>query len=212
MDFTKGQIDLSNDGGKITTAKRLPTQVPLVKWGQMFASPDGKIRLFGGIHEYFPVYSAAGTIVNTTRAVINGRLPTYDIASDTWDDGTSMSGFGDGDTVTRAGVAVADDGTAWVYGGTVETSSYFEGTVAKGKFERKSMSKAVVKIEQGQKPVAAVVQSPILPADQSSLLYVGGVGKAGILVVVGGGQANPALVSHDSGETREAERMVMLTQ
>ncbi|KAI5807844.1 hypothetical protein DFH27DRAFT_522553 [Peziza echinospora] len=213
IDFTKGQIDLSDASNlKITTAKRLPTQVPLVKWGQLFASPDRKVRLFGGIQEYFSVFDAAGAIVNTTRAAINGRLPTYDIDSDAWDDGTALSGFSDDDTVTRGAVAVGDDGTAWLYGGAVETSNYLEGTVMKGKLERKSLSKAVVKFEPGQKPSMVLQQSPILPADQSNLLFVGGVGKAGILVAVGGAQANSVTRPMTSVDVFDIETKTWFTQ
>ncbi|KAF8459657.1 hypothetical protein BDZ91DRAFT_464286 [Kalaharituber pfeilii] len=197
MDLT-APIDLSSDHTSFVKVRRIPDHVPRIKWGNMFVQ-NNTLRLFGGMHEYYPIFNANGSRSYEERVPIANKLWTYNIKEDKWDNGEASSKVGM-DTVGRALIAWdrkdGANGEGWMYGGTVETGDWFVGKNETGTNKKLKDLKGFLKVTGVEESQTWGLErlndneQQVGAAEQGDLLLLEEVGEKGVLVMVGGRSSN----------------------
>ena len=190
VDPSKNSIDISTD--KITMAIRLPDDVPRLERGILFVS-DGVMHMLPGAHVYWQIADIYGNILNETayRPKLANRVWHCDLKTQQWN--VSDSG------VDRArGAAVAFDvekQVGWYYGGYDAPDNFKNGTDSQTNAEDPPYASELVRslpnlcrLDRGKRaPVKVETDSSMVEdVTDGELVYIGGVGEAGILVLIGG--------------------------
>ena len=184
VDPSKNSIDISTDN--ITTAIRLPDTIPRLGGATVLIS-DRVMHMRPGTPAYYKIADAYGNELNTTtyRTNLTHRVWNFDLESQQWDVQTSQF-----DENPSYGVVAFDSEkqVGWYYGGWEMPDVYYNGSVeirnnqsihALQDLYRLDMGKETpIKVETDSKLVGNVVQG--------ELVYIKGIGEAGILVLVGG--------------------------
>ena len=179
VDSSEHSIDISTN--KITTAIRLPDNIPLLQDGILFIS-DGVMHMLPGINVDAVNTDADANILNTTTHQVNliHNFWSFDLKIQTWDihfseveDLQEYDAFAF-DTEKQVG---------WYYGGVYTPDDYKPQHLYR--LDREEMTPVEVETESSAGTVFA-----------GELVYIEGAGKAGILVLIGGeGQNNGPQVS-----------------
>ena len=192
MDFSKpigsskNSIDISTDN--ITTAVRLPDNIPRLEGGTLFIS-DGVMHMLPGAHVLNNSVDANGNILNTTtyRVNLTNRVWDFHLESQKW--GVHVSEIED-----QPGWAAATFDTrnqvGWYYGGHIFAAQYYNGTVLMNSTSNgpDRVLRDLYRLDRGQHtPIKVEADSSIVGVmNGGELVYIEGAGEAGILVLIGG--------------------------
>ena len=200
LDFSKpvdpsiDSIDISTNN--ITTATRLPDNIPRLEHGTLLIS-DGVMHMLPGTHSYWEIADEYGNVLNTTtyRTDLTNNVWDFDLQSQNWD--VQVSGVEH--RAQDAAVAFdAENQVGWYYGGFVAPDHYLNATNIGPELERMSpdlepvsatMLQDLYRLDRGQGAPVKVETNSTLVGNvvQGELVYIGGAGEAGILVLIGGG-------------------------
>ena len=168
VDSSKNIIDISTDN--ITTTLRVPPDIPILSDGTLFIS-DGVMHMLPGI-----IYSPNGyteAVVVPSMGINQGL--NFNVESKKWD--IEISGMER--SISRAAIAFdAEKQVGWYYGGRTSLNLYEYG----------GMSRGLYRLDKGKGAPTRVETDPSSGGDvvEGELVYVKGIGKAGILVLIGG--------------------------
>ena len=169
VDVNENSIDISIEN--ITTAIRLPDNVPVLRGGVLLIS-DGVIHMLPGMY--------VDGNPNDATTYPKNKVWNFDLESQEWD--VQDSGILD----QTEGTAVAyDDAVAfdadkqvgWYYGGNVMLNPP-NGTWVQDLYRLDRGKETPIKVETNSSLVGKVLAG--------ELVYIGGAGNAGILVLIGG--------------------------
>lgn len=188
MDSSKNIIDISTDD--ITTAIRLPDNIPRLYAGALFAS-DGVLHMLPGQMSDDTIADADGNILDagaylnssTYRTDPCNKVWSFNLESQKWDVGVS------GIEVCLWDAAVAFDAekqVGWYYGGW---NAYVQDPEVWTAF------KDLYRLDKGKGAPARVEtdSSSFRVVREGELVYIQGVGEAGILVLLGSDDENLAV-------------------
>ena len=180
VDPSKNSIDISTD--KITTVIRLPDNIPRVSGGTLFISA-GVMHMLPGKNTFPNISDADGNILSTTayRTNLSGKVWNFDLSSQEWE----VHPSGIEDPAEEAAIAFdAEKQVGWYYGGKVSPDSFLEPSMSTRALHD------LYRLDKGEEtPIKVETKSShIEEVVQGELVYIGGVGEAGILVLVGGEQ------------------------
>ena len=193
VDFSKpanssnSTIDISTD--RITTAIRLPDNIPRLTDGALFIS-DGILHMLPGAHSVYGTADEYGYIHGITDSFtiqtnLTNQVWNYNLANRKWD--IQVSGLED-NIQYAASAFDAEKQVSWYYGGmSLQGSDWI-------------MSQALYRLDKGKgapTKIGAHSSSSIWDVVGGELVYIKDVGRAGILVLVGGAAdlINPQVVS-----------------
>ena len=189
LDFSKPDnsstniIDISTDN--ITTAIRLPDNVPRLEGATLFIS-DGVMYMLPGKHAYYNIADADGNLLTTTsyRTNLTSKVWSFDLKSRMWD----VLDSGTGDRPQYAVVASdAQKQVAWYYGGYDYPDKYYNGGVLVASNGSTRALQDLYQVERGKgTPTKVEMHSLIGNVGDGALVYVEGIGEAGVLVLLGG--------------------------
>ena len=179
-------IDIDTDN--ITTAIRLPDNIPRLDGGTLFIS-DGVMHMLPGRHGFNNTVDANGNILNITtyRVDLPNKVWDFDLESQKWD--VHASEIGD-----QAQWAVFAFDTrnqvGWYYGGVIRRAKYYNGTEMLD-FTSVTSQKALQDLyclDRGKNTPRKVDadSSFVGYVREGALVYIEGAGEAGILVLIGG--------------------------
>ena len=189
VDSSKDTIDISTD--MITIPIRLPDDVPRVEDGVLWIS-DGVMHMLPGVllvestfDEYWDSPTTVTAVPDTTplppptSSSLSNKIWNFDLKTQTWD--VQVSGVED--TVHPAIAFDTKTQVGWYYGGQRD------GIGLQGLYRLDRWIATPIKVETDSSLVGAVAEG--------LLIYIGGAGKAGILVLLGGyaGATNDEFVS-----------------
>ena len=193
MDFSKpidpGQniIDISTDN--ITTAIRLPDNIPRLEGSTLLIS-DGVMHMLPGRNVDLNITDADGKILDATkyRANLTNKVWNFDLESQKWE--VHISGVED--QAQLAAIAFdAEKEVGWYYGGKSERDQHYNETISVDFASNESSGRALrdlYRLDRGKGTPQKVKtdSSPVGNVNQGELVYIEGVGEAGILVLMGG--------------------------
>ena len=182
-DSTKNSIDITTDN--ITRAIRLPDTIPRLE-GAVLLISDGVMHMLPGRNIHLNITDTDGNILNTATYGTNlaGKVWDFDLTSQKW--GVQVSGIGD----QAKDVAVAFDAekqVGWYYGGV---DIIYNGTSFVDPSLNRSLGafQDLHRLDKGKvTPVKVEADNSFIGSvDMAELVYIGGAGEAGILVLIGG--------------------------
>ena len=181
---SKNSIDISTDS--ITTAIRLPDNIPRLESGALFIS-DGVMHMLPGTHAYYNIADEDGNILNNTtsyRTNLTNRVWNYDLKSQKWD----VQDSGVGDQAHNPAVAFdAEKQVGWYYGGYDVPDRYYNGTSLVASNGSTRALQDLYRVDKGKgAPVKIEARSLVGNLDDGAMVYIEGRGEAGILVLLGG--------------------------
>ena len=188
VDSSKNIIDIRTDD--ITTTIRLPDSIPRLYSGALFIS-DGVIHILPGRQSKYTIANADGNILdpaaysNSTMFRTNpaNKVWNFNLESNKWD--LNVSGI-EGCTQSVAVAFDAEKEVGWYYGGW-----YYEGCQIQNNStnSKESMSpQALYRLDKGKDAPIKVEtdSSSVGVVIDGELVYIKGIGRAGILVLLGG--------------------------
>ena len=187
VNSSKTTIDISTD--RMTTAIRLPDNIPRLADGTLFIS-DGVLHMLPGGHSIYGTATADGDLREITDSItiqtnLTNQVWNYNLGNQKWD----MRVSGIENNIQYAAIAFdAEKQVGWYYGGmSLQGSDWV-------------MSQALYRLDEGRgapTKVGVYSSSSVWAVAGGELVYIKGVGKAGILVLVGGAAdlVSPQLVS-----------------
>lgn len=201
MDFSK-PVNLSNNSidirtDNITTVIRLPDDIPRLEGATVLIS-DGVMHMLPGEHAFNNIGDVDGNPLNITtyRTNLTNKVWNFDLQSRRWD--VYASGV---DQAKGASVAFdAEKQIGWYYGGLDMQNDYRNGTEFVVSNGSTRALQDLYRLDRGNGAPQKVITSSIIVGNEKDgeMVYIQGVGKAGILVLIGGNDANsqsPQLVS-----------------
>ena len=180
-DSSKDSIDITFD--KITTPIRLPDNVPRLEGGVLWIS-DGVMHMLPGSYPQHSNDTADefGNIIPMTTlslpdlSLLTNRVWNFDLKSQKWD--VQVSGVED-NTVFPAIAFITTTEVGWYYGGRSPVRGEHDDPIGLHDLYHLDKGKDMpIKVETDSSLVGTVVGG--------ELVYIEGVGKAGILVLIGG--------------------------
>ena len=181
MDPSKNIIDISTDN--VTTAIRLPDDVPRLLSATLFIS-DGVMHMLPGYSEHYQIADADGNIVNTSITYqINWRknIWNFDLKSQKWD--VQVSGIKDQAQDVNVAFDVENQ-VGWYYGGAGNSMITRYGQASADLTE---YFQDLYRLDRGESiPKKVETNSTVGRASEGELVFIAGVGEAGILVLIGG--------------------------
>lgn len=172
---------------------RVPEIVPQVRWATLWAD-KGKLYLFGGSYEIFPVQADGGVeLLNTTRTPLLGGqvIWEYDIASSSWSNITNIDLNGSIGPVSRAQSAYDyKNSVGYVLGGALDTGTYplGNGTVLPESVGPVYQISSLVNYNVDSRSWTNMtdIEISLGSIQQGQMVHIGSLGTSGTLVVLGG--------------------------
>ena len=181
----------------------MPDDVPRLQGATLFIS-DGVMHMLPGGHELFDIADVYGNVLNTTTYQVSlvNRVWDFDLKTQQW----SVHDSGIQDGAQNAAVAFdVKNQAGWYYGGyyldnlnsTVDSQYSMKPTVVGPPIE---YLQDLRRLDKGKDtPITVETDSSIVGnVTEGELIYIGGAGEAGILVLIGGhavlsvvGEPNP---------------------
>ena len=182
----ENSIDITTDN--ITTAIRLPDNIPRLTGATLLIS-DGVMHMLPGTHAFFNIADAEGNPLDITTYRTNLTNKAWSLDLNNWEWNVYVSGVED----RPRGAAVAYDDEkqiGWYYGGWDGPDQYLNGSVYVD-FNSSRATRALqdlYRLDRGEgTPIKVKTDSSIVGSvKDGELVYIEGVGKAGILVLIGG--------------------------
>ena len=181
VDPSKKSIDISTD--KVTTAIRLPDDVPHLEGGILFIS-DGVMHMLPGNHSEWKIADEDGNTLNTntSRVDLERRVWDFDLQTHQW----SVLDSGTEDRPSFPAVAFdVEKQVGWYYGGLNISDYYLDGDEGDPYVTE---SQNLYRLDRGERtPVIVETDSSLVGGVVGGeLVYIGGPGEAGVLVLIRG--------------------------
>ena len=184
LDSSKNNIDIGIDS--ITTAIRLPDNIPRLELGNLFIS-DGVVRMLPGSYPGDKIVDENGNFLNTTTYQTNltNRVWNFDIESQKW--GVDVAGT-EGLINNAASAFDTERQEGWYYGGGLVRGAFYNVSEVASNQDTERMLLDLYRLNRGKGTPIKVetVSSFIGPVLGGELVFIGGAGETGVLVLIGG--------------------------
>ena len=196
FDFTKPIDDITKPPAGFMTAYRIPNTVPKVKYGNFFPQKNGTLTLYGGTPEYPLTWEDDSSSSTNDRPIPSDNIWSLTIdASKKLGAVSRKSGLDIKKVQSYANVAwdpVQEVG--WSFGGKYVNEGYVKGPNPKGTTVKGTATTAeglLTMYRYESKSGKLTTLSDATPnaigsVNNGELVYIGGVGTQGILVLIGG--------------------------
>ena len=184
LDSSKNSIDISTDS--ITTAIRLPDNIPRFELGNLFIS-DGVVHMLPGSYSDFKIVDGYGTFLSNTTYHTNltNRVWNFDIGSQEWS--VDVSGA-EGLINNAASAFDTEKQEGWYYGGNLFHGPFYNMSEVVSNQDTERMLLDLYRLDRGKgTPIKVETEhASVGNVLAGELVYIGGAGEAGVLVLIGG--------------------------